>query len=239
MFYSNKDEIIKAQMGDKEIFEKILKDNNGLIWSLVKKFIGKGYEVEDLYQIGCIGFIKAVKRFDTNYNYQLSTFAVPYILGEIKKFIRDDGMIKVSRNIKELSIKIRDIENEYIKNALEKPDTKVLADLLNVKEEDIITALDARKQVESINQELYEDGKCQMLEQIIPKVDEQNRIIDNLTIKEMVNNLDSRDKQIINLRFFGEKTQSQVAKILGISQVQVSRLERRILNDMKMELAYL
>lgn len=239
MFYSNSDEIIKAQNGDKEVFEKILKDNNGLIWSLVKRFIGKGYEVDDLYQIACIGFIKAVKRFDTNYNYQLSTFAVPYILGEIKKFIRDDGMIKVSRNIKELSLKIREIENDYLIKEKDKPDTKVLAQILNVKEEEIIIALDARRQVESINEEIFEDGKCQKLEKIIPKVDEQNKIIDNLTIKEIVNNLDTRDKQIIDLRFFSEKTQSQVAKILGISQVQVSRLERRILNDMKMELAYL
>lgn len=239
MYYSNTDEIIKAQNGDKEIFEKILKDNNGLIWSLVKKFIGKGYEVEDLYQIGCIGFIKAVKRFDPNFNYQLSTFAVPYILGEIKKFIRDDGMIKVSRNIKELSLKIREIENDYIRKEMDKPSTKILAEMLGVKEEEVIIAIDARRQVESINEDIYDDGKCQRLEKIIPKVDEQNKIIDNLTIKEMVDNLDTRDKQIINLRFFSEKTQSQVAKILGISQVQVSRLERRILNDMKMELAYL
>ncbi len=235
----NIDDIIKAQNGDKEIFEKILKDNNGLIWSLVKKFIGKGYEVDDLYQIACIGFVKAVQRFDTKYNYQLSTFAVPYILGEIKKFIRDDGIIKVSRNIKELSLKIRDIENDYIKKKMEKPDTKILSKILNVKEEEIITAIDARKQVESINEELYDDGKCERVEKIIQNVDEQSQIIDNLTIKEMVNNLDTRDKQIINLRFFCEKTQSQVGKILGISQVQVSRLERRILNDMKMELAYL
>lgn len=239
MYYCNTDEIIMAQNGNKEIFEKILKENNGLIWSLVKKFIGKGYEVEDLYQIGCIGFIKAVKRFDPNYNYQLSTFAVPYILGEIKKFIRDDGIIKISRNIKELSLKIRDIENDYIRREMDKPNTKELAKMLNVKEEDIIVALDARKQVESINEEIYEDGKCQRIEQIIPKIDEQSKIIDELTVKELLNNLDTRDKQIINLRFFSEKTQSQVAKILGISQVQVSRLERKILNDMKMELAYL
>lgn len=239
MFYFNTEDIIRAQNGDKDVFEKILKENNGLIWSLVKRFIGKGYEVEDLYQIGCIGFIKAVKRFDINFNYQLSTFAVPYILGEIKKFIRDDGIIKISRNIKELSLKIRDIENDYFRKEMELPTTKQIAEILKVKEEDVLIAIDARRQVESINEELYDDSKCQRLEQIIPKVDEQNKIIDNLTIKEMVNNLDTRDKQIINLRFFKEKTQSQVAKILGISQVQVSRLERRILNDMKMELVYL
>ncbi len=239
MFYFNAEDIVKAQNGDKEVLEKILKENNGLIWSLVKRFIGKGYEIEDLYQIGCIGFIKAVKRFDINFNYQLSTFAVPYILGEIKKFIRDDGIIKISRNIKELSLKIREIENDYSRKQMDLPTTKKIAEILNVKEEDVLIAIDARKQVESINEELYEDGKCQRLEQIVPKIDEQNKIIDNLTIKEMVNNLDSRDKQIINLRFFKEKTQSQVAKILGISQVQVSRLERRILNDMKMELVYL
>ncbi|MBP3597375.1 MAG: sigma-70 family RNA polymerase sigma factor [Clostridia bacterium] len=239
MFYFNTEDIIKAQNGDKEVFEKILKENNGLIWSLVKRFIGKGYEIEDLYQIGCIGFIKAVKRFDINFNYQLSTFAVPYILGEIKKFIRDDGIIKISRNIKELSLKIRDIENDYFRREMELPTTKQIAEMLNVKEEEVLIAIDARRQVESINEELYDDSKCQRLEQIIPKIDEQNKIIDNLTIKEMVNNLDTRDKQIINLRFFKEKTQAQVAKILGISQVQVSRLERRILNDMKMELVYL
>lgn len=239
MFYFNTEDIIKAQNGDKEVFEKILKENNGLIWSLVKRFIGKGYEIEDLYQIGCIGFIKAVKRFDINFNYQLSTFAVPYILGEIKKFIRDDGIIKISRNIKELSLKIRDIENDYFRKEMELPTTKQIAEMLNVKEEEVLIAIDARRQVESINEELYDDSKCQRLEQIIPKIDEQNKIIDNLTIKEMVNNLDTRDKQIINLRFFKEKTQAQVAKILGISQVQVSRLERRILNDMKMELVYL
>ena len=239
MEYCNTEDIVRAQNGDKEYLEKILKDNNGLIWSLVKKFIGKGYEIEDLYQIGCIGFIKSVKRFDTNFNYKLSTFAVPYILGEIKKFIRDDGMIKVSRNVKELSLKIRDIENEYIKREMVKPSTKFLAEILNVSEEEIVIAIDARRQVESINEELYDDGKCEKIEKIIPKVDEQNRIIDNLTIKEMVDNLDTRDKQIISLRFFAEKTQSQVAKILGISQVQVSRLERRILNEMKTELVYL
>ena len=239
MYYCDVSEIIKAQMGDKEIFEKIIIENNGLIWSLVRRFIGKGYEAEDLYQIGCIGFIKAVKRFEPNYNYKLSTFAVPYILGEIKKFIRDDGIIKVSRNIKELSLKIREIENDYINKKMEKPNYEVLAKILNVKEEDIIVAIETRRQVESINEDLYDDSKSEKIEQIISKVDEQTQIIDRITLDEIVNKLESRDKQIINLRFFGEKTQSQVAKILGISQVQVSRLERRILNDMKMELAYL
>jgi RNA polymerase sporulation-specific sigma factor len=239
MFYCNIDDIVKAQNGDKEVLGKILNNNNGLIWSIVKKFIGKGYEVEDLYQIACIGFIKAVKRFDIGFNYQLSTFAVPYILGEIKKFIRDDGIIKISRNIKELSLRIREIENKCTREQIDLPSSRVIAEMLNVKEEDVIIALDARRQVESINEELYDDGKCQRLEQIIPKEDEQSKLIDNLTIKEIVNKLDTRDKQIINLRFFKEKTQAQVAKILGISQVQVSRLERRILNDMKTELVYL
>ena len=119
------------------------------------------------------------------------------------------------------------------------PTTKQISEFLNVKEDEALVAIDARRQVESINEELYDDSKCQRLEQIIPKVDEQSKIIDNLTIKEMINNLNIRDKEIINLRFFKEKTQAQVANILGISQVQVSRLERRILNDMKMELVYL
>ncbi len=236
MSYTEIDEIKKAQTGDNEIFEKILEDNNGLIWSIVKKFVGKGYETQDLYQIGCIGFIKAVKRFDISYNYKLSTFAVPYIFGEIKKFIRDDGMIKVSRNIKELSIKIREIENEYISKTLEIPNTKIIAELLNVKEDEVIMALDSRQQIESINSDLYENGNSQKIEQILPKEDEQSIIIEKLTVQEMMDSLAERDKKIINLRFFCEKTQSQVAKMLGISQVQVSRLERKILNEMKCEL---
>ena len=165
----------------------------GLIWSIVKRFNGRGHDIEDLYQIGCIGFIKAVKRFHTEYEYRLSTFAVPYITGEIKKFMRDDGMIKVSRKIKK----------------------------------------DCKITIESINEMFAENGKEEKITRIIGKMDEQNAIVDKITIHDMVNHLSLRDKTIIKLRYFKEKTQTQVAKILGISQVQVSRIEKKVLEYMK------
>ena len=169
----------------------------GLIWSIVKKFLNRGYDKEDLYQIGSIGFIKAVKRFNLNLGYKLSTFAVPYIMGEIKKFLRDDGIIKISRNIKGLGIKIR---------------------------------------IDSINSEIFENGNKEKLEQISNKVDEQSKIVERLSLENIIKSLDNRDKKIIDLRYFKCKTQSEVAKILGISQVQVSRIERKILDNMKEEM---
>lgn len=173
-----------------EKMEELINQNIGLIWGIVKRFIGKGYETEDLYQIACMGFIKAIKRFDKKYNVKLSTYAVPYIFGEIKKFIRDDGLIKISRNKKKLGFKVL---------------------------------------MESINEENNE-------RKVFIEIDEQNKIVDKITIEELINSLNNREQKLIKLRFYGEKTQMQVAKILGISQVQVSRIEKRILNNFKEKL---
>ena len=228
--------IFEAARGNEEKMEELINKNVGLIWSIVKRFIGRGYETEDLYQIACMGFIKAIKRFDFKYEVKLSTYAVPYILGEIKKFIRDDGIIKVSRRIKELGMKIRQIEKEYfIKNG-ESISVKKMAEILNVSEEEVLSAIDAGKQVESINEEVYEEGSCEKIERIVADSDEQSKLIDKLTITELVEALNMRDKEVIKLRFYKEKTQTQVAKILGISQVQVSRIEKRILNELKSKL---
>ena len=190
MYENNNTLLEEAASGNSEKMEILINQNLGLIWGIVKKFIGKGYETEDLYQIACMGFIKAVKRFDKTYKVKLSTYAVPYILGEIKKFIRDDGIIKISRSVKELGFKVL---------------------------------------MESIN-----DGNSER--KIFSEFDEQSKIVDKITIEELVENLNMRDSKIIKLRFYGEKTQMQVAKILGISQVQVSRIEKRILKDMKEKL---
>lgn len=225
--------MFEVQSGNIEALEELIKQNNGLIWSIVKRFLGRGYEAEDLYQIGCIGFIKSVKRFDMNFDYKMSTFAVPYIMGEIKKFIRDDGMIKVSRSIKELGMRIKEIEREYLVKNGDSITVKKISQILNVSEENICLAIDAGKQIESINQEVYENGKEEKIERVIGRVDEQNKIVDKLTINEMINKLTFRDKTIIKLRYFKEKTQTQVAKLLGISQVQVSRIEKKILDEMK------
>ena len=236
MFEKNEAMLKGANLGNSKALEKMIELNNGLIWSIAKRFTGRGYELEDLYQIGCIGMIKSIKKFDFKFGVKFSTYAVPYILGEIKKFLRDDGIIKVSRSIKELGIKIKEIEKEYVLKKGESISVKKLSDLLKVSEVDIVSAIEASKQVESINEEVYEDGKSTKIDKIVSNRDEQGKIIDKIVLNEMVNSLKERDKKIIVLRFYKEKTQTQVAKILGISQVQVSRIEKRILKDLKNKL---
>ncbi len=223
----------EVQAGNQEALEILLRQNNGLIWCVVKRFCGRGYDLEDLYQIGSIGFIKAVRRFNMDFDYKLSTFAVPYIMGEIKKFIRDDGMIKVSRKIKELSIKIKEIEKDYLLKNGETVTIKDLSSILNESEDDVCSAIESGRQIESINEVFVENGKEEKIERIIGKEDDQNKIVDKIVVNDMVNKLSFRDRTIIKLRYFKEKTQVQVAKILGISQVQVSRIEKKILDDMK------
>ena len=218
--------------------DRLIRDNNGLIWSIVKRFMNRGYEVEDLYQIGCMGFIKSVQRFNLDLEFKLSTFAVPYILGEIKKFLRDDGIIKVSRSIKELAVKIRNIENEYLLKNGESISIKKLSEILKVSEEEIYLAMDSMQQVESINEEIFEDGGKEKIEKIIVKEDIGEKIINKLTLKQVIEKLNIREQEIINLRYFKDKTQVQVAKILGISQVQVSRIEKKILTQMRIEFSY-
>lgn len=231
MYDKDKTLIIKSQSGDEEALEKLIQENNGLIWSIVRRFWYRDIEPEDLYQIACIGFIKAVRRFDFEYNVELSTYAVQYIFGEIKKFIRDDGIIKVSRNIKELGAKIKQIKKMHGDNLK----TCQIAQMLNVSEDDVCMAMDAGKRIESINQYVYEDGNCQKQEKIIAESREEN-VIDKILISDLMEHLKVRDREIIKLRYFKEKTQMQVAAIMGISQVQVSRIERRTLMELKKEL---
>ena len=225
--------MFRAQGGSSEALDKLIKINNGLIWSIVKRFKGRGYDLEDLYQIACIGFIKSIKRFNMNFDYKISTFAVPYIMGEIKKFIRDDGMIKVSRSIKELGNKIKEIEKEYLNKKGKTITVNEIAGLLNESKENVYIAIDAGRQIESINDEKYENNGVEKINYISNKIDEQAMIVNKIVINEMVESLSFRDKAIIKLRFFKEKTQVQVAKMLGLSQVQVSRIEKRILEQMK------
>lgn len=234
MYENTVGEILKAQ-NDKEELGKIVENNSGLVWSIVKRFTGRGYENEDLYQIGTIGLIKAIKNFNPEYEVKLSTYAVTYIIGEIKKFIRDDGIIKVSRSIKELCVKIKDIENRNVKEG-KNVTIEEIARELKVEKEDIALAIDSMKQVESIYQEESNDGKLSIIDKISSEKDETEITVNKIFIKELLNKMDSRDRQIIMLRYFNGQTQSQVAKMLNISQVQVSRIEKKILNKMKIEL---
>lgn len=220
--------------------QKLIEQNNGLIWSIVKRFNGRGYELEDLYQIGCLGFIKSIKRFDLTFDVKLSTYAVPYMIGEIKRHIRDDGPVKVSRSIKELSIKIRELQKEYFYKKGEEITIHQIAKELKMPQEDIVLAMESSNSIESIEGSIYtnqKDGnRISLLETLASKQNEEEIITNKLTVNQLIENLETRDKEIILLRFYKEKTQAQVAKILGITQVQVSRLERKILGNMKSKL---
>lgn len=190
-----------------------------------------------MYQIGCMGFIKSIKRFDISFEVRLSTYAVPYILGEIKRFIRDDGPIKVSRSIKELSIKILEVKKEYFNKTGEEISLKQISEILKVPKEEIVMAIESANPVDSIEEASYTDNKSDKAISILDRIstgeDEQTLISNKLTIRKLIEDLQERDREVIMLRFFKNKTQTQVSKILGISQVQVSRTERKILDNMK------
>lgn len=234
MYINNIEDIVEAQNGNKEILQKLINNNNGLIWSIVKRFEGRGYDPEDLYQIGVMGFIKSIQRFDVNFGVQLSTYVVPYVLGELRRFIRDDGPIKISRNTKELLIKIKEVQKQNMINTGKELTVAELAEKLEISKEDVVYALTATNPIESIDEEVYEEnGKLRLVDQLTDNKDEHNTMINKIALKDVINNLDSRDKQIILLRYYKDQTQSQVAKTLGITQVQVSRLEKRILSFMK------
>lgn len=230
--------IIRAQEGDKNALEEIIRKNEGLIWSTIKRFVSKGYDKDDLYQLAAIGFVKAIKRFDFEFNVRLSTYAVEYMIGEIKKFIRDDGIIKISRSIRELSLKVKEIEKDVFTKTGENIEIEKLANLLEVNVEDILEAKKIINNVKSLSDNIQnEDGSKFNLEEKISTDEAEEMIVDKIMLIDSVNALNGRDKNIIDLRYFKEKTQTQVAKILGISQVQVSRIERKILSKLKESLA--
>ena len=240
--YENDMKIIeRAQNGSKDDMTKLIQDNSRLVWSIVRRFNGRGYDTEDLYQIGSIGLIKAIQRFDTNFEVRLSTYAVPYILGEIKRFIRDDGPIKISRSIKELNIKIKELQKEYQNKYGRDISLEEIAKELKTSKEEITMALDSAKPVNSIEDSQYRDNKTDktisVIEQLSTGKDEETEIANRITIKKLISELKDKEKEVILLRYYKGKTQMQVSKILGITQVQVSRIERRVLENMKRKLS--
>lgn len=217
--------------GDKAARDKLVQDNMRLVYSIAKRYLGRGYEMDDLSQIGSIGLIKAIDKFDTSFNVQFSTYAVPVIAGEIKRFLRDDGLIKISRSIKENLIKIKR-EAEKICHSEEREATiEELVKATGLSKEDVIVSLEADVEVESINKLVYSsaDTNITIGDKIPDKNDEMEKKVNSLFIKQILEELDDKARQLIELRYFQDKTQVEVAKILGISQVQVSRLEKKIL----------
>lgn len=235
------EEISEAQNGNETAMASLVKKNMGLVYNIARRFIGRGYEIEDLNQIGSMGLVKSIKKFDINYNVQLSTYAVPFIIGEIKRYIRDDGKIKVSRSIKELAAKISQVQKEYLEKNGEEIKIEEIAEILKVSKEEVAVALDANASnvVTSINEPIYNEksGKEVCMEDMIADdKDEELSITDKLTIQKLIEELDEQERKIVILRYFKGKTQTEVAKKLGISQVQVSRLEKKILYSMKQKL---
>lgn len=241
MYDNDMKNIELAQTGNKESMTQLVENNSRLIWSIVRRFSGRGYDVEDLYQIGCIGLIKAIQRFDTSFEVKLSTYAVPYILGEIKRFIRDDGPIKISRSIKELNIKIIELQKEYMNKYGKEITLDELAKELKTTKEEITMSMDSLRPVNSIEDSQYRDNKTDKTVSIIEKLstgrDEETEITNKIVIKKLISELNSKEKEIILLRYYRGKTQMQVSRMLGITQVQVSRIERKVLDNMKRKLS--
>lgn len=238
-FENKTEDIIKAQQGDQKAMEELIQKNKGLIWSIVKRFQNRGYELEDLYQVGVMGFIKCIKRFDSSFEVRLSTYAVPYVLGEVKRHIRDNGPIKISRSLKELAIKAMETQNEYYRKNGQEIRIEELAKLINSTKEEVALALEAFQPVNSIDEQLYnesEDGLT-LLDKMANNVDEASMLTNKICIQNEIENLKENEKQIILLRYYKGKTQTEIAKIMGITQVQVSRIEKKVLDNMRVKLA--
>lgn len=227
-----KEYIYRSQQGDLEARNILVEKNMRLVWSVVQRFLNRGYDPEDLFQIGSIGLIKSIDKFDLSYNVRFSTYAVPMIIGEIQRFIRDDGSVKVSRSLKEIANKVRKTRDELTVKLSRSPTILEIADELDLPPEEIVHALEAAKSPHSIHQTVFEnDGDPITLLDQIP--DEHSNWFDKLSLEEAINHLSERERLIVYLRYYKDQTQSEVAERLGISQVQVSRLEKKILEEMK------
>ena len=232
-------ELLKlAKDGDQDAKEQIVKENLGLVWAVARRFIGRGCELEDLYQIGCIGLMKCIDKFDLDFNVKFSTYAVPMISGEIKRFLRDDGMIKVSRTLKEIAYKVNRLRDEIVNNRGVEPPLSEIAETLNIDECEIVAALEANVEVESIQKEVYQsDGKSVYLsDKIADNKNEQEDVLNHIVIEELLSGLEENENKIIKMRYYDNKTQTEIADEIGISQVQVSRMEKKILMKMRKEI---
>lgn len=228
--------IKKAQSGDENAKETLVNENSPLIKSVIRWFKGKGIENDDLYQLGCMGFLKAINNFDCSFNVKFSTYVVPMVVGEIKRFMRDDGAVKVSRAIKGLNLKINKFVDEFFIDNSRKPTILEIAEHFKIDEQDVVMAMDSAKMPVSLYTP-FEDGDEDGLT-IIDRFDGQENedFVDKFALKDIINKLEERDKKIILMRYFYDKTQSEIAKRLGVSQVQVSRLENKILENLRKKL---
>ena len=240
--------IAKSQAGDKKAREVLIETNLGLVHHIVKRYTGRGYEMDDLFQIGTIGLIKAIDKFDLSYDVRFSTYAVPMIMGEIKRFLRDDGMIKVSRTLKENGIKVKMAVERLNGKLLREPLLSEVAEEAGLTVEEITLAMEAGAEVESLYKSVYLNDGSEVF--LVDKVSgaerfagsslemdgEKEHLLNHMVLEQLLESLSEKERMLIMLRYFQDKTQSEVALVLGISQVQVSRLEKKILLRMREEM---
>lgn len=229
------DLIRRSQNGDREAQDLLVRRNIGLVSTIVKKFLNRGYDYEDLFQIGSIGLIKAIKNFNTSFNVRFSTYAVPMIMGEIKRFLRDDGLIKVSRSIKETSKKVKQAKEKLaMKNGREATIDEIAKELC-ITSEDVVMSLESTSQPDYLYETIHQDDGSPVL--LIDKIGEDrdygSEVVDKVALKDLISTLDAKARQVIMLRYFKDMTQSQIAEVLGISQVQVSRIEKKVLEYLR------
>ena len=227
--------IEKSHQGDEEARAQLVQENAGLVWCVVKRFLHRGAEAEDLFQIGNIGLLKAIDKFDLSYEVKFSTYAVPMISGEIKRFLRDDGMIKVSRSLKELAYKSCACRERLLEAWGREPTITEIASELKVETEELLMAMDASSEIESLHKPIYqkEGQELRLMDKLPEQEEQEDRILDHMLLQELLTYLDKEERRLIYLRYFANQTQSQVGKELGISQVQVSRMEKKILKNLR------
>lgn len=228
---STEELIVKCQAGDRQAGEVLITENNGLIWSIAKRFVGRGVDLDDLYQLGCLGFLKAVEGFDPNYGTRFSTYAVPKISGEIRRFLRDDGAVKVSRTLKEQAASIRNARNKLSVELGREPYISEVSELTGLSPEEIAVAESATSSTESIQRESGEDGFS--LENILSDTESEEEMVEKISLNQAIDKLAQRDALVIKLRYFHGLTQERISKVLSVSQVQVSRIEKRAIGQLR------
>lgn len=223
--------LAKAKAGNQEAAEALVQENAGLIWSVARRFIGRGTETDDLYQLGCLGFLKAVEGFDLEFGTQFSTYAVPKIAGEIRRFLRDDGSVKVSRGLKEQAAAIKSMRTKLTGLLGREPTIQEISNQTGYSPEEIAIAETATAATESIHQESGEEGFT--LENVLTDTESEDRMVEKIALRQAVEGLPERERMVIQLRYFHSLTQQRVAKVMGVSQVQVSRIEKKALEKLR------
>lgn len=228
-----RDLIKRSQAGDEAARVEMVVGNTRLVWSIVQRFSSRGVELDDLFQIGCIGLLKSVDKFDLSYEVKFSTYAVPMIIGEIQRYLRDDGMVKVSRSIRELNFKIRHASDQFMKNNERQPTVQEIADILEVTFDDVLLAVDAMRDPASLHDQMFdhEGDSLTLMDQLKDEKSEQP--FEYVSLKSLIHKLAPRERAIIYLRYYADLTQTEIAEKLGISQVQVSRIEKKVLARLK------